>query len=555
MEKPIKLLNKIKLNLKSPASIAYSDDGIWVADVETSILYLVDPSSGTIKKRLDSGVRRPQTISWDGEFLWIYDELTLKLMKRKLSDNSFYFYGAVPGVNLPYLGMAYNSKERTLYLISPDQPEFTVTNNKISLIKFPRQIRADTYDAPTYSCRGLCFCDNYLWTLDVENREIFALDPDSGTILTSYNLYECKIPSSIVITKDRFYTIDLKSNELLTFEINKEILFYREKRRISKVDVVYNVVNQGPGTILDLELHQSIPFDYKNQKILTPVKIIPEADETIPCQWDEREEGIVAFNHIKNLPAGESRDVTMSIEVETYDVKYFLYPHKCKTLDDIPEEIKKRYLLEELAKHPDYEISEIVKIAQILFETHAKEIRQKVEEIVDGEKNPFWIAKKLYDFVVDKVEYVLPYSSLSSRKILSQGKGSCGNHATIYIALCQVAGLPTRSIIGFAIWKDDSRLGYLDHEIPEVYLPTYGFVPVDTSRFMSLPIYSTSPIMKFRSFGTLSNRFFVNGFGRDMTSSFAKRKYREEKLPLCDKDTKVKTNFFMRWVSNEFLDV
>jgi transglutaminase-like putative cysteine protease len=170
-----------------------------------------------------------------------------------------------------------------------------------------------------------------------------------------------------------------------------------------------------------------------------------------------------------------------------------------------------------------------VQKAELLFQTGEIEIRNKVEEILQGERKTFLIARKLYDFVVDKVKYVLPYTSISTKKILSQGKGSCGNHATIFIALCQVAGLPARSIVGFSIWKEDSRLGYLDHEIPEVYLPSYGWVPVDTSRFMSLPVYGTHPLTKFRSFGTLSDRFFVNGFGRDLTSPFARRRHTVER--------------------------
>ncbi len=219
------------------------------------------------------------------------------------------------------------------------------------------------------------------------------------------------------------------------------------------------------------------------------------------------------------------------------------------TIDDVPEEVRRNFFFEEMLKGDDPEVAETVRRAQVLFESGADEIQKKVEEILQGERNAFWIARKLYNFVVEKVKYVLPYTSIGTSKILEQGTGACGNHATIYIAMCQAAGLPARSIIGFGIWRDDSRLGYLDHEIPEVYLPGYGWIPVDTSRFMSLPIYGTHPMTKYRSFGTLSDRFFVNGFGRDLRSPFAKRRHAEENLVACDGDVSPEELFFIRWHS------
>jgi len=548
LKKAVEFYKRVPIPTTYPASIANYNDGIWIADIETAKLILIEPESGLIKKQLNANVRRPQTISWDGEFLWIYDELTQMLFKKRLSDNTDYYYGAVPSVNLPYLGISCYGK--TLYLISPDQPVFTVFNNKISIIKFPRQIKAETYDAPTHSCRGLYYFNDYLWTLDVENAEIFCIHPDTGTILTSYILPLCKNPSSLIIQKDRIYTIDLKSNELVIFKFNMDVLYEKTLPRKSHVEIVYNIMNPGPGKLIEMEFNQSLPRDFKNQKMLSDIEIFPAPDKKMRSQWDETTEGQVIFHNIRNLVPGDSRDITVKFDIQTWDLKYYIYPHKCKTLLEIPDSIKNKYLFNRLLHSQNKTVKKIAQTAQNLFETQEREIQQKVEEVVGDETNPFWIARKLYDFVVDKVKYILPYSSISSRKILKQGKGSCGNHATVYIALCQVAGLPARSIIGFSIWKDDSRLSYLDHEIPEVYLPTYGWVPVDTSRFMSLPLYGPEPVMKFRSFGTLSNRFFVNGFGRDITSEFAIKKYTEEILPLCDNYTKPQINFFMRWRRN-----
>ncbi|MEQ8220755.1 MAG: transglutaminase-like domain-containing protein [Candidatus Eremiobacterota bacterium] len=550
MKKPVRLINRIKVPVCSPASIAFNEQGVWIADIETGELILLDPYKGDVIDRVKSVVRRPQTISYDGEYLWEYDEETCNLYKRRITDDNCVLIGKIPGVTRPYLGMT--CRDKILWIISPDQPEFTVANNQISVIKFPRHIQAETFDAPTYSCRGLCHDGKYLWTLDVVEGEIFALDPETGVILTSYKLPDCEHSSSIIVTQDRVWTLELKRNELLTFDLDRTILYSFSGGRRSDVDINYCFRNTGPGIIKEMEASQSLPKDYIHQRLLTPVKVIPEPDEKLICQWNDKD-GTVIVNKIKDLLPGVEQDVTVSFEIETVNLKYHLYPHLTGTLEDVPEEIKKKYLIEEMMKSEDLQLREVVQKAELLFQTGEKEIRNRVEEILQGEKKTFLIARKLYDFVVDKVKYVLPYTSISTKKILSQGKGSCGNHATIFIALCQVAGLPARSIVGFSIWKEDSRLGYLDHEIPEVYLPSYGWVPVDTSRFMSLPVYGTHPLTKFRSFGTLSDRFFVNGFGRDFTSPFARRRHTVERQIKVEGACIPEERFFMRWYSKEIL--
>jgi len=544
--KAVTLLHRVKVPTRSPASIALHKDGIWIADVDDRSIILVDYRTGAKREELKSIVPRPQTISWDGAFLWEYDEETSDLYKHGIFNTPSYRFGRVEGVNTPYYGFSYSG--RTLWLLTPDQPEFTVANNQISVIDFPRNIQSETYEAPTYSCRGLCHDGAYLWTLDVEGREIFAMDPVNGEIITSYPLPDCDSPSSIIVTEDRIWTLNLKSNELLTYSLDRHVQVSMSGGRRSHIDIVYTLQNRGPGTIKKLELFNSLPDTYINQRVVVQPRFTPAADYLLESQWDEGV-GHVALHEIKDLKPSDDQRIELSFTIDTMNTTYHLFPHKVGHLDDIPAEIKKKYLLSEMMKSPDETQRDIIRKAQLLFQTGEREIRDKVETILRGETNLFWIARRLYNFVVDNIKYVLPYTSISSRKILRQGKGSCGNHATVFIAFCQVAGLPSRSIVGFSVWKDDSRLGYLDHEIPEVYFPHYGWVPVDTSRFMSLPIYGTHPLTKFRSFGSLSDRFFVNGFGRDLLSPFAIKRHTEERLSEVDAPCEPDLRFYMRWQS------
>ncbi|MFC1853762.1 transglutaminase domain-containing protein [candidate division CSSED10-310 bacterium] len=542
----IELINKVAVPTEHPASLAFHEQGIWVADIELGQLFLLDHSTGSAQRVVDTIVARPETISWDGEFLWEYDEETSVLFKHGLDGKPSYRFGRIEGVNTPYYGFTY--KHKSLWVLTPDQPEFTVANNKISVIDFPRAILSETFEAPRHSCRGLCHDGQYLWTLDVEGNEVFMVDPRTGVILNSYELGYCDSPSSLVVTEDRVWTLNLKSNELLTYALNRNVIFSTSGGRRSDIEIVYTLRNNGSGDIKQVDLFNSLPAAYLNQNVISESKITPPPDAILKSQWDEGE-GQVVLHKVKDIGPAMSKQMNIAFSLDTVNLKFHIFPHKTGTLDDIPPFIHENYLLSELMKNPDKDLRDVVKKAQLLFQTGEKEIQDKVRDIIGPEKNPYWIARLIYDFVVDTIKYVLPYASVSSRKILKQGTGSCGNHATIFIAFCQVAGLPARSIVGFSLWKDDSRLGYLDHEIPEVYFPQYGWVPVDTSRFMSLPILGTHPLTKFRSFGTLSDRFFVNGFGRDLRSPFALKRHREENLVGVEGPAAPELRFFMRWKS------
>ncbi len=548
MSSAIELIHRVPIPTSHPGSIAFGGDGIWIADVESREIRLVDPRTGATMRRIESVVRRPQTITWDGTHLWEYDEVTCQLIKRSVDNGETFLYGKAEGVNTPYLGMT--CRDRVLWIIAPDQPEFTVNNNIITVVQFPRRIQAESFEAPTYSCRGLCHDGRCLWTIDVENRELFALDPYNGIIFTSYELPGCIQPSSMAITEDRFHTMDLKTNMLLTFRLDRSVRFTTSGGRRSEIDIRYPIRNIGPGTVKRTRFYQFLPRNYMHQRMVGEAVLAPPPEAREVCQWDEGE-GEVARFALNGLAPGEEREVSIRFTMDTVNLKFHLFPERTGSLDDIPSEIRRKYLFDEMARSGDPGLADVVRRAQILFQTGEREIKAQVEEIVAGERNAFWIARKIFNWVINKIKYSLPYTSITSRKILEQGKGSCGNHATIYIALCQTAGLPARGLMGFGVWKEDDRLGYLDHELAEVYLPGYGWVPADTSRFMSLPIYGTHPLTKFRSFGTLSERFFANGFPRDLRSPWARGRYSEERMAEIDGVANLQELFFMRWNSKQ----
>lgn len=105
-------------------------------------------------------------------------------------------------------------------------------------------------------------------------------------------------------------------------------------------------------------------------------------------------------------------------------------------------------------------------------------------EIVGAETNPYLMAKKLYDYIINNISYSLMAHVYleaedipESLNVLENGYGDCGAQAMFFSALCRSLGIPARTTGGFQLFN--RNLG--SHFWAEFYLPNYGWLPVDTS--------------------------------------------------------------------------
>jgi hypothetical protein len=96
-------------------------------------------------------------------------------------------------------------------------------------------------------------------------------------------------------------------------------------------------------------------------------------------------------------------------------------------------------------------------------------------EIVGDETNPYYRAKKIFDWVVYNIRYESPdIDHCSATKSFARRAGDCGGFSVIFCALCRAAGVPARTVT--ACWTFGGG-----HQWAEVLLPPYGWVPADTS--------------------------------------------------------------------------
>jgi transglutaminase-like putative cysteine protease len=114
-------------------------------------------------------------------------------------------------------------------------------------------------------------------------------------------------------------------------------------------------------------------------------------------------------------------------------------------------------------------------------------IRAAAKKLAAGEKNPYKIAKKFFDHIVWDLDYSFtPHGALYALNspeavyVLEHGYGDCGAQSMFFAALCRSVGIPARSPGGMQLFPINAA-GCGDHFWAQIYLPNYGWIPVDTS--------------------------------------------------------------------------
>ncbi len=113
------------------------------------------------------------------------------------------------------------------------------------------------------------------------------------------------------------------------------------------------------------------------------------------------------------------------------------------------------------------------------------DIEEMAKTIVGDETNPYFAARKIYDYIVTQVDYAFmphlifwPRSSLTeSDYVHINQRGDCGAQSMYFSAMCRSLGIPARTTGGWQLFNDE----FSGHFWAEFYLPNYGWIPVDTS--------------------------------------------------------------------------
>ena len=472
--------SRFDLDLKTPSGLAWDGVSFWVADLASATLCRVSPE-GKILDRKEAPGLAPWGLAWDGRRLWCMDAQAKKAVA--IEPATWTTVAALDVETADPRSLAWDGKGLWAADAKGERIERLDPEDGTAVRWIPGPVAGP---GKRSDLAGLVFQGTYLWAADRIADTLYQIDPATGTVLNSLPS-PGPYPSGLAWDGKRLWCLDYERRALFSMDPFGEGAYSLSAPKREALSFGEYWRNRGPGVVTALDIYIAVPMDLPNQKLLKPPVFRPKPDEFLLDPWGQN----VAHFRFTELKPGQEAKASMDVEVELYKVRWFLDPELAGTLDDLPQDMKDRYLKDELK----------LGVADPAIQAAAR-------EAVGGERNAYWVARKIYKYVQDKLRYELAGGWSAAPEVLRRGAGSCSEYTFVMIALCRAAGLPARYQGSVVIRGDDASRDDVFHRWVEVYLPNYGWIPADPSGGDS-PI----PEEQAKYFGGLENRFLITTVG------------------------------------------
>ena len=259
------------------------------------------------------------------------------------------------------------------------------------------------------------------------------------------------------------------------------------------VEVESIFTNNGPEKLIDVAYGLDIP------KTIAPFQEVGEIS-TEPGQFKEKsnENGDLFYKfYLGEVKANKTVSVKAGYQVIMNEF----------ILNDKPEDIK---------APQDENYGKLVKEytkSEKSINSDSEAIKNKAADIIGQETDPMIIAEKLYNFVIDNMDYDWERYAASERKdlkaseLLDIKKGVCEDYSVLYAALCRAAGIPAKYVAGLpvmSISRDADQELQSGHAWNEIYIKGYGWIPVDATS--EIPFLSTNSLLNLKTYSEFQNK-------------------------------------------------
>jgi transglutaminase-like putative cysteine protease len=504
---PGKVVKSFPLPGKYCSGLTSDGSNLWVSDYKADTIYKLDPASGTILHQIASPGFWPMGLAWDGEHLWNVDRKQRKIFKIDSHDGTILETIDAP-CHFPE-GLTWDGS--TLW-IGDDKEK------KIMKLDLSDGTAVKKLDAPARSVNGLTYDGQYLWSSDRYLDEIYMIDPESGGVIIIIDS-PGQYARGLAWHGNYLWNVDYQNDSLYKIVHHDNEVFQLKDTRKAHITFTHEVKVYGQGILKNLDVFISVPDNMPQQKIIDK-SFSPQQYELREDRWHQP---IATFNY-RNISSNETVQSVMEVEAEISAIRYYIFPDKVGPLESIPGKISELYT-DDGSK----------------YMTGDPYIQKLAGEIVGDEINPYRIARRIFDYVRNTLEFKMEGGWNVAPVVLQRGTGSCSEYTFSFIALCRAAGLPARYVGTLVVRGDDASMDDTFHRWPEIYLPNYGWVPID-------PQGGDKPSARDQamSFGNLSNRFLITTQGGG-DSEYLGWYYNYYEKYQTDPQVKVNIETFAEW--------
>ncbi len=440
-----------------PSGLTWDGSHLWVTDFQTDKIYQLD-KTGKVLRSIESPAYWPTGLAFDGKYLWNSD------IKGQIPQGDEYHNGRIYQID-PKDGFVLKTiaapTPSPIGLTWDGQYLWCVDNLHRKLIQFDPNdgTTIKEYSSPASSPQGITFDGEYLWISDRSTDEIYMVNPKTGNVIIIAKA-PGKYCRDLAYDGANLWNVDFESKKIYNLKIRDDEKFIRMGKSKEEITYRHLTTNFGPGIIHQMDVQIALPVNRPNQKIESKFNFSPKVSEIAQDNWGQK----TAHFIFKNIPCGEKREAIVNYLITTYDVRYFIYPDKVGNAEDIPIAIKTRYLRDN-AK----------------YEIHNPIIIGAVTKAIGNTTNMYWKMRKIFNYIIKNMYYKRVGGWNTAPTVLARGNGSCSEYSFVFISMCRAAGIPARYVGTIAKRGDDRTLDDVFHRWVEVYLPNYGWIPVDPS--------------------------------------------------------------------------
>jgi transglutaminase-like putative cysteine protease/sugar lactone lactonase YvrE len=454
---PGQVIKSFDLPGKYCTGITYDGKNLWVTDRKTDLLYCLDPESGKVIRTLESPGYWPLALTWDGTALWNSD---LKGGTDVSEDYDGIIYRIDPATG-NILKTLDAPSDSPIGLAFDGTYLWCIDDLSDEIIQFSPDdgTTINSFKSPSTNPSGLAYDGNYLWVCDRDRDEIYMVSPESGRVIL-ITATPGPYPAGLCFDGNFLWHMDYQTDKLYQIVARDDEKFLRSKERLRKVIFTHQVKNFGPGMVTTADLHIAVPVNRHNQELIGESSYNIRPTDFVTDRWGQR----TAHFHFENIKAGETKTVEMLTTAKTWEVRYFIFPDRVGSIGEIPGDLE--MYLEDNEK----------------FQITHPVIRDAVKTVAGDKENPYWIVRDIFDYINANMYYEMTGGWNTAPTVLSRGNGSCSEYTFVFISMCRAAGIPARYAGSVVVRGEDASMDDVFHRWAEVYLPNYGWIPVDPSR-------------------------------------------------------------------------
>jgi len=450
---------------------AFGGGELFVADRSLDVVFVVDPQTGATIRELPIPGYVPTGLAHDGEHLWLADAGEDRIYRLDPADGT--------------VSLSFDAPTSSPAGLAHDGTDLWVADRKgkrLHRVSTVDGTSIDSVPGPDTRTTGLTWDGAALWAADRIADEVYRVDPRNGNVTLTLQAGG-EHAWGLAWDGQRLLCSDYQSDvvhELAPASLPPYGLL--EDRR-EAIAFHHEVRIYGPEPLLEGVISMAVPRNRPGLEIEGSIAFEPAPAELVQDQWGQD----IARFRFTDVAAPGHIGAVLRVRARTWTLRYYIFPEKVGDLGDIPRDVRRAYLVD----GDKYRIEDPL-------------IRGVVDRVVGDETNAYEVMRALYDHLLDSMEYELAGGWNVAPAVLQRGSGSCSEYTFVFIALCRAAGLPARYVGSIVQRYDDAAVDEVFHRWAEVYLPPYGWVPVDPSRGDK-----DTPALQAASIGQLDNSLVV----------------------------------------------